>query len=141
MAWDHMSMSKRPEGPALPCDQVKAWQGWGREGTCSRRSWGPGVSEGPPEQRTGPTGPELGALRSEPQRSPKHSPAQQGRLLSRMAFQSSAHECSLRRGGCSCRCWLWQAVKRTCSQLGVGSAPVGGKAALSSAVETWNAAT
>lgn len=76
-----------------------------------------------------------------PQRSPKHSPAQQGRLLSRMAFQSSAHECSLRRGGCSCRCWLWQAVKRTCSQLGVGSAPVGGKAALSSAVETWNAAT
>lgn len=67
-----------------------------------------------------------------PGRSPEHSPAQRGRLLSRMAFQSSAHECSLRLGGCSCTCRLWQAVKRMCSQLGFGSAPVGGKAALQS---------
>lgn len=45
------------------------------------------------------------------------------RLLSRMAFQSSAHECSRRLGGFSCRCLLWQAVKSTCSQLGFCSAP------------------
>lgn len=48
---------------------------------------------------------------------------QRGRLLSRTAFQSSAHESSLRRGGCSCRCRLWHAVNSTCSQLGLGSAP------------------
>lgn len=35
-------------------------------------------------------------------REPQHSP-QRGLLLSKMAFQSSAHECSLRRGGFSCR--------------------------------------
>lgn len=35
-------------------------------------------------------------------RESQHSP-QWGRLLSKMAFQSSAQECSLRRGGFSCR--------------------------------------
>lgn len=58
-------------------------------------------------------------------------------MLSRMAFQSSAQECSLRLGGCSCTCRLWQAVKRTCSQLGLGSAPVGRKAAVSPVSGAW----
>lgn len=47
------------------------------------------------------------------------------RLLSRMAFQSSAQERRRRRGAGSWRCLLWQQVNRMCSQLGFGSAPVG----------------
>lgn len=83
----------------------------------------------------GPPGPQLGALRSGALQScSEHSPAQRGRLLSRMAFQLSAHERSLRPGGCSCTCWLWQAVNRTCSQLGFGSAPVGREGAFQSSV-------
>lgn len=49
------------------------------------------------------------------------------RLLSKMAFQSSAQDSSLLRGACSWTCLLWQQVNRTCSQLGFSSAPEEGK--------------
>lgn len=122
-------------GQSSPNSSLRAGRAGEGEETCS----GQGASvRKAPGQYTSPPGPELEALKSgAPQRGPENSPAQQGRLLSRMVFQSSAHECILRLGGCSCTCRLWQHVKRTCSQLGLGSAPVGRKAALRPMSGPW----
>ena len=63
-----------------------------------RLVWAPGVL-------SRPLGPPCSEVRGGPRQAstgPGLSPAQWGRLLSRIALQSSAHECSLRLGGCSC---------------------------------------
>lgn len=49
------------------------------------------------------------------------------RLLASTALQSSAQDSSRRCEGFAGRCLLWQAVKRTCSQEGLGSTPSTGK--------------
>lgn len=95
--------------PALPQDQAKAWarrrRGVYQEVVLTRESTGvlqevPGnavqPSAGWPLSRHELPAPHWTMRESQ------HSP-QWGRLLSKMAFQSSAQECSLRRGGFSCR--------------------------------------
>lgn len=100
-AWPDVSC---PGPLGQPCPEISLRPG--RAGESGETCSGPGPYERDPHPAPG-GGAELGALRSgAPRRSPEHSRAQRGRLLSRMAFQSSAHECSLRPGGCSCTCRL-----------------------------------